>query len=71
MRLDWDFKPNPVKQALKVPEVDSSVDISKRHLAMLRVILGGLFALVLTVAIESDCFFAVVSRRHFFSVVPD
>src|SRR5690242_15421064 len=38
-------------QAIKVPEVDSVLDISDWHLAMLRVILGGLFALVSTVAI--------------------
>lgn len=43
-------------QAIKVPKVDSNVNISDRQLAMLRVILGGLFALVLTFALESDCF---------------
>jgi hypothetical protein len=43
-------------QAIHLPEGNSAIDISDRQLAMLRVILGGLFALVLTLAIESDCF---------------
>jgi YVTN family beta-propeller protein len=49
-------------QAIEVPEGNPAIDISNRQLAILRVVLGGLFALVLTFAFESDCFIDICHR---------
>src|SRR5271166_2570352 len=46
-------------KAVKVPEIDEGFDISDNKSVFLRMVLGGLFALVLTVSFTSDCFFDI------------
>jgi hypothetical protein len=43
-------------KAIKVPEIEINFNISDRQLAILRLALGGLFALALTFPFTSDCF---------------
>jgi hypothetical protein len=46
-------------KAVKVPGVDEGFDLSDTKSVFLRMVLGGLFALVLTVSFTSDCFFGL------------